>query len=61
LGIVSDFGFRISDFDPKITDFGLAKQLGQDSGQSHSGQIMGTPYMAPEQAAARTNHESTKS
>jgi serine/threonine-protein kinase len=37
---------------PKITDFGLAKQLGQDSGQSHTGQIMGTPsYMAPEQAA----------
>src|SRR5262249_48710572 len=24
-GIVSDFGFRISDFEPKITDFGLAK------------------------------------
>jgi hypothetical protein len=37
---------------PKITDFGLAKLLGQDSGQSHTGQIMGTPsYMAPEQAA----------
>jgi WD40 repeat protein len=37
---------------PKITDFGLAKQLGQDSGQTHTGQVMGTPsYMAPEQAA----------
>jgi WD40 repeat protein len=37
---------------PKITDFGLAKQRGQDSGQTHTGQIMGTPsYMAPEQAA----------
>jgi WD40 repeat protein len=37
---------------PKITDFGLAKQLGQDSGQTHTGQIMGTPsYMAPEQVA----------
>src|SRR5262249_5633534 len=27
LGFVSDFGFRISDFDPKITDFGLARLL----------------------------------
>jgi serine/threonine protein kinase len=39
---------------PKITDFGLAKQLGADSGQTHTGQVMGTPsYMAPEQAAGR--------
>ena len=37
---------------PKITDFGLAKQLGHDSGQTRTGQIMGTPsYMAPEQAS----------
>jgi WD40 repeat protein len=40
---------------PKITDFGLAKQLDQDSGQTRTGVIMGTPsYMSPEQAAGKT-------
>src|SRR5262249_10808444 len=40
---------------PKITDFGLAKRLDEDSGQTRSGAVLGTPsYMAPEQAAGRT-------
>jgi WD40 repeat protein len=40
-----------ADGTPKVTDFGLAKKLDQESGQTHSGAVMGTPsYMAPEQA-----------
>ncbi len=35
----------------KITDFGLVKRLENDSGQTRSGSILGTPsYMSPEQA-----------
>jgi len=39
---------------PKITDFGLAKDVKQDTGQTKEGSVLGTPnYMAPEQAAGK--------
>ena len=39
---------------PHVADFGLAKQLHTDTGQTRTGAVLGTPsYMAPEQAAGR--------
>jgi YD repeat-containing protein len=44
-------GAQLGDAVPKISDFGLAKQLDADSARTRTGVILGTPsYMAPEQA-----------
>jgi hypothetical protein len=52
----SCFILHPSAFVPKITDFGLVRQLDADSGQTLPGEVMGTPsYMAPEQAEGRAH------
>ena len=51
----SDLCPLISDLCPKITDFGLVKDV-KGSGQTRSGELLGTPsYMAPEQASGRVH------
>ena len=44
-----------SDGVPKIADFGLAKRIEAESGQTVDGAVMGTPiYMSPEQASGKS-------
>jgi hypothetical protein len=46
---------QLTTHQPKITDFGLAKYVDADSGQTKSGAVLGTPsYMAPEQASGHS-------
>lgn len=46
----------VSQFTPRVSDFGLAKVSNADHSLTESGQILGTPsYMPPEQAAGLTN------
>ncbi len=44
-----------SDFEPKLLDFGLARQVDADQGRiTHAGDIIGTPdYFSPEQAVGK--------
>lgn len=50
------------DGQPKITDFGLAKNLDADQARTASGQILGTPgYMSPEQAQGKTSATGVRS
>lgn len=40
---------------PRITDFGLAKEIAGDAGHTLTGTVLGSPgYMSPEQAAGRS-------
>jgi serine/threonine protein kinase/WD40 repeat protein len=41
---------------PKVTDFGLARSVEDNSGLTETGAVLGTPsYMSPEQAAGKTH------
>jgi serine/threonine protein kinase/Tfp pilus assembly protein PilF len=53
---IADRGLRIEgeSATPMVTDFGLAKLLDAEAGQTRTGDLLGTPrYMAPEQAQGR--------
>ena len=51
-----------SNGEPKVTDFGLAKQMQSASDITHSGAILGTPgFMPPEQAAGKIDEVDVRS
>lgn len=48
--------------EPRVTDFGLAKQVESDSDLTRTGAVMGTPsYMPPEQAGGKTGEVGPRS
>jgi hypothetical protein len=52
--LAGEAGTPVGQCQPKVTDFGLVRQLDADSGQTFDGMVIGTPsYMAPEQAQGR--------
>jgi serine/threonine-protein kinase len=49
-----DSGYQWLNYTPKISDFGLARHLGDGTDLAHTEALVGTPcYMAPEQALGR--------
>jgi serine/threonine-protein kinase len=48
--------------EPRVSDFGLARNVNQDNGVTKTGDVMGTPsYMPPEQALGETSNIGVRS